>query len=175
MAHDVFISYSTKDKLTADAVCGVLESHNVRCWIAPRDIQAGSNWGEAIINGIDEARILILIFSAHANASQQVMREVQHAFEKSVIVIPFRVENILPIKSLDYYLGAVHWLDAMSPPLEKHLERLAVRTRAILFPDKGDGPKQVVLQPVAPQGAGKPAGQGDVDREDKDRHCGRLF
>jgi hypothetical protein len=36
MAHDVFISYSTKDKPIADAVCGTLERNGVRCWIAPR-------------------------------------------------------------------------------------------------------------------------------------------
>ena len=31
--HDVFISYSSKDKPVADAVCAALESKRVRCWI----------------------------------------------------------------------------------------------------------------------------------------------
>jgi hypothetical protein len=30
MAHDVFISHSAKDKVTADAVCAMLESEGVR-------------------------------------------------------------------------------------------------------------------------------------------------
>ena len=51
MAHDVFISYSTKDKPTADAACAALEAKGIRCWIAPRDILPGSDWGEAIIDG----------------------------------------------------------------------------------------------------------------------------
>jgi hypothetical protein len=38
MAFDVFISYSTKDKATADAACAALESAGIRCWIAPRDV-----------------------------------------------------------------------------------------------------------------------------------------
>ncbi|MFP4660789.1 MAG: TIR domain-containing protein [Halanaerobiales bacterium] len=38
MAHDVFISYSTRDKHVADAVCNALEYNKIRCWIAPRDI-----------------------------------------------------------------------------------------------------------------------------------------
>lgn len=36
MAHDVFISYSSKDKTAADATCAVLEGCGVRCWMAPR-------------------------------------------------------------------------------------------------------------------------------------------
>jgi hypothetical protein len=31
MVHDVFISYSTKDKATADGVCATLEAKAIRC------------------------------------------------------------------------------------------------------------------------------------------------
>jgi TIR domain len=34
MAFDVFISYSSKDKTTADATCASLENAGIRCWIA---------------------------------------------------------------------------------------------------------------------------------------------
>jgi hypothetical protein len=40
MAHDVFISYSSKDKPVADAVCAGPEGRGIRCWVAPRDIHA---------------------------------------------------------------------------------------------------------------------------------------
>ncbi len=36
MSFDVFISYSSIDKTTADAACNALESAGIRCWIAPR-------------------------------------------------------------------------------------------------------------------------------------------
>jgi hypothetical protein len=132
MAHDVFISYSTKDKPIADAVCATLESNGIRCWIAPRDIQPGADWSEAIVTAIDGAKLFILIFSSHANESPQVKRELQHGFEAGVLVIPFRVEDILPNKSLDYYLGSVHWLDALTSPLEGHLQNLAAKTKSLL-------------------------------------------
>ena len=48
MAHDVFISYAQEDKPVADAVCALLESKRVRCWIAPRDVLAGQEYAEAI-------------------------------------------------------------------------------------------------------------------------------
>ena len=46
MAHDIFISYSTKDKYTADAICHVLEQNNLKCWIAPRNIASGKNYAQ---------------------------------------------------------------------------------------------------------------------------------
>ena len=49
MTHDVLISYSSKHKSTADAVYAKLEQEGVRCWIAPRDIRPGQEWGEAVI------------------------------------------------------------------------------------------------------------------------------
>lgn len=38
MAHDIFISYSSRDKPITEGVCANLESADIRCWIAPRDI-----------------------------------------------------------------------------------------------------------------------------------------
>ena len=35
MAHDVFISYSSKDKPIADGITANLEAAGLRCWIAP--------------------------------------------------------------------------------------------------------------------------------------------
>ena len=40
MAHDVFISYSRKDKPVADGVVARLENKGIRCWIVQRNIIA---------------------------------------------------------------------------------------------------------------------------------------
>ena len=79
MAHDVFISYSSHDKTTADAVCAALEARSARCWIAPRDIQPGAEWAEAIMDAIAAGKIMVVVFSDHANTSGQVLREVERA------------------------------------------------------------------------------------------------
>jgi hypothetical protein len=47
--YDVFISYSSHDKLVADAICLRLENNNIRCRIAPGDILHGAEYGEADI------------------------------------------------------------------------------------------------------------------------------
>jgi hypothetical protein len=121
----VFISYSTLNKAVADAVCARLEARGCRCWVAPRDIPPGTEWGEAIIDGIRGARIFVLIFSAGANASPQVRREVERAVGHGLPVLPFRIEDVVPAKSLEYFISNQHWLDALSPPLEHHIDRLA--------------------------------------------------
>jgi hypothetical protein len=139
MAHDVFISYSSKDKPTADAACAVLESRGIRCWIAPRDVIPGKAWGASIIEALKGARVMVLIFSDNANKSQQIMLEVERAVSKGIIIIPVRIENIVPTESLELFLGARHWLDAYLPPLDNHLNRLAQVIQQIL----GIAPKEV--------------------------------
>jgi DNA-directed RNA polymerase subunit RPC12/RpoP len=132
--YDVFISYSSKDKQVADAVCAALEAKRWRCWIAPRDIVAGSDWGGAIIAAIEQSRVMVLVYSSRANQSQQVIREVERAVSKGLPIIPFRLEAVPLSKSMEYFLSASHWLDAMSEPLESHLAQLCRVIRTLLTP-----------------------------------------
>src|SRR5262245_41344967 len=132
MAFDVFISYPHQDKAMADATCAKLEAEGIRCWVAPRDIAPGADGAASIVDAIDSCRVMVLIFSGHTNRSRQVSREVQQAFDREKPVVPLRIENVTPEKSLRYYMGAVHWLDALTPPVEQHLHRLASAVQALL-------------------------------------------
>ncbi len=132
MPFDVFISHASKDKTIANAVCARLEAAGIRCWIAPRDIVAGTSYGEAIIDAIHAAKVMVLVFSANANASVQIPKEIERAVSNGVAILPFRIEDVAPGKSLDYFIGSVHWLDAMTPPMEKHLDNLAETVHKLL-------------------------------------------
>ena len=125
MAHDVFVSHSTKDAEVAAAIVTRLEAESIRCWIAPRDVVPGADWGESIIDAIESSRIMILVFSRNANASRQIKREVERADHKRVYTIPFRIDDTEPTKSLAYFISTAHWMDAFQPPLERHLDTLA--------------------------------------------------
>ncbi|MDO9368179.1 MAG: toll/interleukin-1 receptor domain-containing protein [Sphingopyxis sp.] len=124
MAAEVFISYSSKDRTVANMVCALLEARGHRCWIAPRDIIPGTAWGEAIVDGIKSARVFVLIFSSHANASPQILREVERAVHHGMPILPFRIEEVMPERSLEYFMSVPHWLDALAPPVEDHIVRL---------------------------------------------------
>jgi hypothetical protein len=136
MAHDVFISYSKKDKTVADAACSHLEAAGIRCWIAPRDVLPGMGWGAAIVDSIQAARVMVLVFSAEANKSPQILREVERAVNAGTVVVPFRIEDVLPSGDLEYFISAHHWLDAMTPPLKKHLGRLTQTVERLLAEKK---------------------------------------
>ncbi len=132
MAHDVFISYSSHDKPVADAVCAGLEAAKIRCWIAPRDMLPGVPYGEALGEALRESQILLLVFSSKSNDSGLVMREVESAVHKGIPVLPFRVEDVKPSAALDYFVKSIHWLDAITPPLENHLQSLVATVRLLL-------------------------------------------
>ena len=132
MAHDVFISYSSQDKAIADAICATLEGRRIRCWIAPRDIMPGVPYGEALIDALTTSRVLVLVFSAHANISSQVAREVERACSKGLAIVPFRIEDVPMSKEMEFYLSLPHWLDALTPPLEQHLAYLAETVSLLL-------------------------------------------
>jgi len=124
MPHDIFISYSSHDKSVADAVCAAIESQRIRCWVAPRDVLAGTEYGAAILKAIEDCRAMVLVFSAHANEAPHVRREVERAVSKGKIIVPFRIEDVLPSGAMEYCLGNTHWLDALTPPLEKRIGEL---------------------------------------------------
>ena len=130
--HDIFISYSSEDKPIADAICNHLESRHIRCWVAPRDILPGINYQEAIIDAIDSSSIMVLVFSSHSNISPHVLTELNEAMSNGVIIIPFRIENILPSKAMKYLISNPHWLDAMTPPLEQHIRELEETVRILI-------------------------------------------
>ena len=132
MAHEVFVSYSTADKPVADAVCATLERHGVRCWIAPRDILPGLDWGAAIVDAIGASKVMVLVFSAAANKSPQIKREVERAVHKGVAIIPLRIEDVPLGKTLEYFISSSHWLDAYTPSVEAHLDRLAETVKLLL-------------------------------------------
>jgi hypothetical protein len=156
MAHDVFISYSSNDKLKADAVCAGLESAGIRCWIAPRDILPSASYAGSIMEAIRTSRVMVVIFSSHSNKSPHVQREVERAIGHRLAIVPFRIEGVAPSEGMEYFLGVPHWLDAITPPLNAHIHRLEAAVRALL------GVAQPEAPPVEPQGRGTP--EIDFDR-----------
>jgi hypothetical protein len=132
MSHDVFITYVNKDKPWADTMVSGLENRGICCWIAPRDITPGTSWVQAIIDAIDSSKVMVVIFSGNSNQSSQVVREVERALTKNIILIPFRIENINPTGALAHSLATEHWVDALTPPMEEHIYMLGNTIQLLL-------------------------------------------
>jgi TIR domain len=120
----VFISHASADKAIADRVCDYLEKHGVACWIAPRDVTPGKNYGAAIVDAIDECRVCVLLLSAQSNKSRQVVREIERAASSDSVILPFRIEDVQPSRDIAFYVSSAHWLDATKHPVEDQFDEL---------------------------------------------------
>lgn len=153
--YDVFLSHSSKDKAQADAICALLEANGLQCWIAPRNINPGRKWDEAIMDGIASSRAVLLIHSANANRSDDVEREIAHASDADLPILPLRLEDVPLSKAMHYHLVQSQWLDAFPPPLDSHFPRLVDAVRDLVnrppettgqrpVPDPGPSPNRVI-------------------------------
>jgi hypothetical protein len=131
---DVFISHSAKDKAAAAAVYDALTGRGIQCWLAGRSIVPAEPYPDEIVKAIEESRIMVLVFSSHANTSKHVLREVTCALDMNIPLIPLRIEDVLPKGGLRLFLSVAQWLDAFSPPLSHHLDKLVTTVQGRLGP-----------------------------------------
>ena len=132
MSHQIFISYCTEDTSVAESVCEALEKGGVECWMAPRDVRPGENWGRSIIKAIGSSKLMVLIFSGHTNSSRHVNNEIERAVSHRVTIMPFRIEKVQPSEDLELFISSCHWLDAYTPPMEPKIAQLVTAVRSVL-------------------------------------------
>ena len=142
MAHQVFLSHATEDRDTALQVCAALEPEGIRCWIAPRDVPAGTDYAAAILDGIRTSDLVLLIFSAHADASPYVLREIERAVAYKRPVLALRIDDAALSSSIEYYVTLWRKLDASAGIDTKQAEIVAAVQAALVAgaPASGSGP-----------------------------------
>lgn len=116
MKYDVFISYSSLDQKVVEGLCAHLESHKIRCFVAYRDIPRGVVWAKAIVDALDESRMMVVVFSDHFNNSDQVDREIELASEEKKPILTFRITDDAFKGAKKYYLKNLNWIDAFPDP-----------------------------------------------------------
>ena len=130
MSHyDAFISYSSDDQDVAFRLVAQLESHGLRCWIAPRDIDVGHSFPEEIIRGIEGAQAMVVLCSSRSLVSAHVGREVERADAKQKRIVPVFIEDVEPTGALSYYFGSLQHLDVTGRPVEIYAQQIATLLR----------------------------------------------
>ena len=146
---DVFISYEHQSKSIADNICAVLESKGIRCWYAPRDVYG--DYATSIVEAIESCKVFVLILNCDSSNSPHVLNEVEIAYQRilkgEIAIVPFKVDAGLLSKAMEYYVKRLHWIDAVSAPLEKAISQLYEQLMPIL------GIKE---QPAAPSAEAQP-------------------
>lgn len=100
----VFISYGSKNRHLAEALCAHLESRGIPCWMAPRDISSGTYAGE-ITRAIKAADVMIAIFSKNSH-SEHVKNEVNVAFNNAKLILPYCLDDNPFDDDLEYWLSS---------------------------------------------------------------------
>lgn len=107
----IFISYSSKDQKSAEAICTAIENRGFSCWIASRDIGPGENFQAQVVRAIRNAKIMVLVFSSNANNSEEIKKELVLAGQSRLVVIPIRVEDVTPDDAFAYEFATRQWID----------------------------------------------------------------
>lgn len=131
--HQVFVSFSSHDAAKAKLICERLERDGIRCWISNRDVRPGQNYQAAIVEAIERARVMVLVFSANSNESREVPKEVSLASTFDRVVVPVRISDVRPTGALQYELATRQWVDAFEV-WDEALDSLASTVGRILGP-----------------------------------------
>jgi hypothetical protein len=102
--------------------------------MAPRDVIPALSYSGQITRAIKASRVMVLIFSEHSNVSAAVLAEVELAANAGVHILNFRVDASPLGDDLLFYLQHRHWLDALTPPMERHHARLVQTIQGLLAP-----------------------------------------
>lgn len=108
--NNVFISYAFKDEEQAKSICRYLERFGLKCWIACRDIEVGSNYMPLITTAIRNSSAFIVLISKNSMHSQQVENEVAIAnseLKNGLKRFPILIDSDVDPYSLD---GALCYL-----------------------------------------------------------------
>jgi formylglycine-generating enzyme required for sulfatase activity len=112
------------------------------------------------VDAINGSRVMVVIFSSNSNSSRQVIREVEQAVKRGVAILPLRIEDVPLSADMDYFISTLHWMDALSPPLEQHLVRLAGTIRLILSQPNDDTGNDSTPLPAAIRRTAQPIPDG---------------
>ena len=110
--YDVFISYSSKTQDVANELCRFLEANNIRCWIAPRNIQGGLDHAGVVPEAISNARFFVLVYSEYVPQSVWVTKEIHFAVNARKIIIPLRIDNSPLDQETTFLLCNCQWINA---------------------------------------------------------------
>jgi hypothetical protein len=125
----VFISFSSGDRKIAEKIYDRLKAKGVDSWISTRDIPAGADYQSCIVEAIERASLVVLVFSSRANASPEIAKELSLASRK--VLIPARIEDVVPQGSFQYQLSNRQFVDLFED-FDRKLDELVIRIKAVV-------------------------------------------
>ena len=142
---EVFISYASEDRASAEQLYRDLKSEGYDAWIDSQNLIAGSNWSIEIQKAIRESQYVVIVLSSNSVSKRGfIQKEIRQALdildefpESETFIIPIRLEEC-----------------------EEGFERLKSIQRVDLFPNWGDGIARIITalkrRNLSPEGIVQP-------------------
>ena len=119
----VFISYSTKDQDYVNIIKKTFEDNNIRFWIAPDSIPAGSEYTEVIVDAIENSTIIVLVLSDNSQGSVWVPKELDLALSNEKPIIPIHIDKSELNKKMRFRLSNLQ-IEEANENFEKKLSKI---------------------------------------------------
>jgi adenylate cyclase len=104
---DIFISYSSKDRVQADQLIELLGSAGLSVWIDKSGIEAATSWSKEIVQAINECKAFVVLLSPNSLLSNNVIKEVSLASEKRKKILPLDLEPVQLTEDFEYQLAGL--------------------------------------------------------------------
>ncbi len=129
-----FISYSTKNKETADAIKSLFNKNSIETWMAPNDIPPGSKYAQVISKAIKNCSCFVLLLTKNAQNSVWVPKEVERAINYKKVIIPVQLDNSLLNDEFEMYISTdqilpIRIIDETSDEVSNLLRIVSTHTR----------------------------------------------
>jgi predicted nucleotide-binding protein len=85
---DLFVSYARSDSPVVRKVIRALEQEGLSVWYDAANLEAGQDWAREIEGALKSARAIVAFLSKNSVQSLWVTREIQHALQNKVRLIP---------------------------------------------------------------------------------------
>lgn len=166
----VFISYSSQRAAEANSVRKLLEGEGIPCWMAPKDIPAGSEYADVLVKALKECACLVLVLTREAQGSKWVAKEVERAINYNKPILTAQLEELELSGRFEFYIGdrqivRVEKLDSEDEGFRKVIASI----RAIMgkeAPDKPLDQKGQGQEKTPKKEADLPIGKDPVDGMD---------
>ena len=125
MSAEVFVSYSSQDHSQVRKIIDRRRDAGISVWMDEGGIDAATLWSEAIVEAINECKVLIMMVSRHSTDSANVVKEVMLASESSKIILPVYLEPADIPTRLKYQLTGIQHSEAYNLTPDELFDELA--------------------------------------------------
>lgn len=126
--YDVFISYSRKDYKDENGnvipgnvvskIKDALDEAGISFWFDENGIHHGDDFGEKIVDNIEDSEIFIFLSTLNSNSSKWTKKEISVAHELDKTIIPVRIDNSRYDRAVMFKISDLDYLDYEKNPEE---------------------------------------------------------